>query len=294
MDRPEDQDENRWRGAGDRIETLLEASSSGGPIARERAEDLVREVSDLYGAGLQHILGLVDDQTVERLVRDDLVASLLLVHNLHPHDVYTRVQTALESVRPYLGSHGGDVTLLGVDDGVVRLEFGGSCTTCPSSSVTLEFAVEDAVRAAAPEVDSIEVVAAEQQSSAAVIPADSLFTRVHSHPGSWVAVPEVAELGPGEIGGFAVGELVILACRVGDTLYAYRDWCPTCENSLAGAILHRSPDRTVLLRCPTCRSLFDVVHAGAEAGDGTAHLDPLPLLDRDGVLSVAVPAEVRG
>lgn len=294
MDRPEDQEENRWRGAGDRIENLLEASSAGGPVARERAEDLVREVSDLYGAGLHRILSMLDDQTVERLLRDDLVASLLLVHNLHPHDLYTRVQTALDGVRPYLGSHGGDVTLLGVDEGVVRLELDGSCKTCPSSSVTLEFAVEDAVRAAAPEIETIEVVAAEQQSPGGLIPADSLFTRVHSHPGSWVAVPEVLELGPGEIGGFAVGEMVILACRVGDALYAYRDWCPTCENSLAGAALHRSPDRAVLLRCPTCRSLFDVVHAGAETGSGTAHLDPLPLLDRDGVPSVAVPAEVPG
>jgi Fe-S cluster biogenesis protein NfuA/nitrite reductase/ring-hydroxylating ferredoxin subunit len=204
------------------------------------------------------------------------------------------VQAALDSVRPYLGSHGGDVELLGVADGVVRLQLEGSCKTCPSSSVTLEFAVEDAVRAAAPEIESIEVVAAEQKSSAGVISADSLFSRVHAHPGSWLPVPGIADLGPGEIGGFAVGDLVVVACRVGDELYVYRDGCPTCENSFAGAGLQRSPNRTVLLRCPTCRTTFDVVHAGAEFGGGTAHLDPLPLLEREGVLSVAVPAGVSG
>ena len=53
----------------------------------------------------------------ERLATDDLVASLLLVHGLHPHDVERRVSDALDRVRPYLGSHGGDVDLLEVTDG---------------------------------------------------------------------------------------------------------------------------------------------------------------------------------
>ena len=71
------------------------------------------------------------------------MASLLLVHGLHPYDVETRVARALDGVRPYLGSHGGDVELLGVtDDGVVRLRLLGSCDGCPSSSVTLKLAVE--------------------------------------------------------------------------------------------------------------------------------------------------------
>ena len=79
--------------------------------------------------------------------------SLLVVHGLHPDDVGTRVERALDGVRPYLGSHGGDVELLGVtDDGVVRLRLLGSCDGCPSSSVTLTLAVENAIQEAAPEV----------------------------------------------------------------------------------------------------------------------------------------------
>ena len=163
----ETQDDAQWRTAGDRIQTLLDASSSGGAAARERAEQLVREVTDLYGAALERMMAVAlaaDPGLADRFAADDLVASLLLVHGLHPYDVERRVSDALDSVRPYLGSHGGDVSLLGVDDGVVRLQFQGSCKSCPSSSVTLELAVEDAVRAAAPEISSIEVVAAEQDS----------------------------------------------------------------------------------------------------------------------------------
>ena len=139
----ETQDDAQWRTAGDRIQTLLDASSSGGAAARERAEQLVREVTDLYGAALERMMDVAsaaDPGLAGRFAADDLVASLLLVHGLHPYDVERRVSDALDSVRPYLGSHGGDVSLLGVDDGVVRLQFQGSCKTCPSSSVTLELA----------------------------------------------------------------------------------------------------------------------------------------------------------
>ncbi|WP_039799295.1 NifU family protein [Nocardia araoensis] len=302
-DRPDDRDDatlddSRWREAGDRIETLLEASSAGGALARERAEQLVRELVGLYGAGLTRVVELLDDAAVERLTRDDLVASLLLVHGLHPHDVATRVGNALDSVRPYLGSHGGDVHLVDIVDGVVRLELAGSCKSCPSSSVTLELAVEDAVRAAAPEIESIEVVAA-QTESAGVISADSLFSRVRAdgaRSGNWVAVPELAELNAGEVGGFTVAGLTVLACRVGAEVYAYRDHCPACDRSLAGAALERRlgfPAGDAVLRCPACRAHYDVVHAGARV-DGEGHLEPLPVLVRSGELSVAVPVEVNG
>ncbi|MGQ4614897.1 NifU family protein [Nocardia sp. R7R-8] len=302
-DRPDDRDDatlddSRWREAGERIETLLEASSAGGALARDRAEQLVRELVGLYGAGLTRVVELLDDAAVERLTRDDLVASLLLVHGLHPHDVATRVGNALDSVRPYLGSHGGDVHLVGIVDGVVRLELAGSCKSCPSSSVTLELAVEDAVRAAAPEIESIEVVAA-QTESAGVISADSLFSRVRAdgaRSGNWVVFPELAELNAGEVGGFTVAGMTVLACRVGTELYAYRDHCPACDRSLAGAALERRvgfPAGDAVLRCPTCRAHYDVVHAGARV-DGEGHLEPLPVLVRSGELSVAVPVEVHG
>jgi Fe-S cluster biogenesis protein NfuA/nitrite reductase/ring-hydroxylating ferredoxin subunit len=288
----ETQDDAQWRTAGDRIQTLLDASSSGGAVARERAEQLVREVTDLYGAVLERMMDIAlaaDPRLAGGFVADDLVASLLLVHGLHPHDVERRVSDALDSVRPYLGSHGGDVSLLGVDEGVVRLQFQGSCKTCPSSSVTLELAVEDAVRAAAPEISSIEVVAAEQSPNTGVIPAESLLTQLHANghrSTAWQPVPELAELSDGEVGGFRVAGATALVCRVGGGIYAYRDRCSACTGTLAGAQLSGA-----VLRCPNCGAGFDVVHAGAGVG-GDSHLEPIPVLVRDGVLSMAVPQGV--
>lgn len=288
-------DPAEWRTAGERIEELLDAASAGGPVGRERAEQLVREVAGLYGAALRRMITLSGDApTVERYAADDLVASLLLVHGLHPHDVHRRVTDALDRVRPYLGSHGGDVELIGVgDDGVVRLRLTGSCKSCPSSSVTLELAVEDAVRAAAPEVTGIEV-AADVTTEPTVIAPGTLLDRVHA-AAVWHPVPELAGLEPGEVGGFAVGDTVVLACRIGDELFAYRDHCPSCDGSLAGAALHRLPgSRGVVLRCPRCRAHYDVVRAGAGLDDPDRHLAPLPLLLRDGVLSLAVRDQPAG
>ncbi|MBI2699253.1 NifU family protein, partial [Mycobacterium gordonae] len=282
-DRPETlEPEAEWRTAGDRIQTLLDACAAGGPAAHERAQQLVREVVGLYGAGLQRIMDQTNPALAERLATDDLVASLLLVHGLHPHDVRRRVADALDRVRPYLGSHGGDVELLEIADGTVRLRFQGSCKSCPSSAVTLELAVEDAIRAAAPEVSSIEVVAAEPTD---VIPAQSLLAHLHSNGATaWHPAPELADLAPGEVAGFLIADATVLACRVDGQLLAYRDRCPVCVDSLAGAQL-----RGRLLQCPRCGTDFDVAHAGAAAN---GHLEPLPLLDRDGVLSVALTRDM--
>src|ERR1700759_840043 len=121
-----DHNDAQWRTAGDRIQTLLDSCAAAGPAAHERAQELVREVAGLYGAALERIIRSCDD--AELLAADDLVASQLLVHGLHPHDVHRRVSDALYRVRPYLGSHGGDVDLLeGTADDVVRLAVKGSC-----------------------------------------------------------------------------------------------------------------------------------------------------------------------
>lgn len=176
------------RAVGQRIEALLDASAAGGPVARERAEELVGLVVELYGAGLARVLevvhdaGALSDPVLAALADDDLVASLLLVHGLHPYGVVDRVEQALAKVRPYLSSHGGDVELLGVgDDGAVRLRMTGGGGGCGSSPSTLQHAVEAAIEAGAPEVVRIDVDAAPAP-AAALIPVDALTAHLHPAP----------------------------------------------------------------------------------------------------------------
>lgn len=308
------------RSTGERIEALLDASSAYGVVARQRSEELVRLVTDLYGAGLERVLDIVhesgrlDAELLDALADDDLVASLLLVHGLHPYGITTRVERALDSVRPYLGSHGGDVELLDVtDEGVVHLQLLGSCDGCPSSSVTLELAVKDAVEAAAPEVVTIQVRTAGTTSptptagagagtgaTPGLIPVSALRSRIGpTEPAAvvveaagWEALPLVSDLAPGELRALEVGGSSVVLARVGAQHYAYRDRCGRCAGSLAGARLERrlgGRAGDAVLRCPGCGGHFDAVRAGAGLDDADEHLEPLPLLVRDGVLSVALP-----
>lgn len=144
------------REAGERIEALLdELAASAPPATMAKISELLRSVMALYGEGLERVLELAPER-VRDLAEDDLVASLLVLHDLHPDSLAVRVQAALDRVRPYLGSHAGGVSVLSIADGVVRLRLEGSCDGCPSSALTVRNAVEAAIFAAAPDVVAVE------------------------------------------------------------------------------------------------------------------------------------------
>jgi Fe-S cluster biogenesis protein NfuA len=145
-----------------RIESLIrKAESAADPEIRDAVRQLVEGLLDYHGAAFARTMEIVRQQAphelVAQLCADELVASALLLYDLHPDDVQTRIERALEDVRPYLASHGGNVSLIGVDRNGVRLRMQGSCHGCPSSTATLKNLIEEAVFAAAPEVSSVEL-----------------------------------------------------------------------------------------------------------------------------------------
>src|SRR3712207_3380446 len=145
-----------------RMEALLgEIETLADPNARAKAAEMAQVLLELYGEGLARTMEVVAqgnerERIFEALAEDELVSHLLLLHGLHPLDVETRVVRALEEVRPYLQSHGGDVELLGVEEGVARGRVEGSWDGCPSSGVAPKRAIEEAVLKAAPELEGIE------------------------------------------------------------------------------------------------------------------------------------------
>lgn len=82
---------------------------------------------------------------------------LLLIHSLHPISLEERLNGALDKIRPYLRSHGGDVELVSLQNDAARLRLRGTCKTCPSSSVTLELAVRQVIEEACPDLAAFEV-----------------------------------------------------------------------------------------------------------------------------------------
>jgi len=148
----------------ERVQELLGSLDEiADPVAQHRVQELIGTVLELYGAGLERVLGIVDDAgddalpIRQALLDDGVVSSLLLIHGLYPITLEERVVEALDSVRPFLASHGGNVELLSVEDGVARLRLEGSCNGCPASAETLENALKEAIDATAPDLLGLEV-----------------------------------------------------------------------------------------------------------------------------------------
>ncbi len=274
------------------VEGLLErAESLPDPAARETAVEVVQGLLELYGEGLERIVGQVaacDDGTLaEAFSEDELISHLLLLHDLHPVAMEARVTSALDEVRPYLDSHGGNVELVGIEEGVVRLRMEGSCSGCPSSAMTLKLAIESAIHKWAPDV--AEVRSEEEAPAPAPAAAGGLLqielprTPAPSHPAWSMAggVPEVP--GGGPVLKRVSGEPVLFV-RLAERFYAYRPDCPGCDASLEDAALEGSE-----LTCRSCGLGYDVRRAGRCTGAGDAHLEPVPLLvDDDGLVRVAL------
>lgn len=144
------------------VERLLDAvHGSVGPAIWPRVEELVQAVVGLYGEGLTRVvghlreLGRFDGALAERLSSDELVASLLLLHGLHPVPLRSRVEMAVDGMRARVRLGGGDLELLSLDaDGVARLRLVGG-------SQALEQAIREAIESAAPEIAAVTVEHAE-------------------------------------------------------------------------------------------------------------------------------------
>ena len=69
-----------------------------------------------------------------------------------------RVARVIERIRPAVQMDGGDIELVGIDEGVVKLRLVGACHGCPSSMMTLKAGIERAIRSEVPEITGVEAV----------------------------------------------------------------------------------------------------------------------------------------
>jgi Fe-S cluster biogenesis protein NfuA/nitrite reductase/ring-hydroxylating ferredoxin subunit len=302
------------------------------PAVRSLLQRLVQSLMDLHGAGLERIVeithraggnggadsasdthgaGVTGQSIIDELGRDNLVRSLLLLYGLHPLGLQERVVEALEKTRPYLRSHGGNVQLVHVtDSGAVTLRLEGSCHSCPSSAVTLQSTVEQAIYDAAPDVTAIIVEGAIQEANApgTFVPLAQLQGNGEancngngSHTGhgslaqivlgetEWEDVSGLDGIPPGTLQKQEVGGQAVLLCKLNEDFYAYGVTCPGCGQSLEGGRLEDT-----ILACPICRQRFDLVHAGRGVDLLTLHLEPIPLLQENGRARVAIISRVQG
>jgi Fe-S cluster biogenesis protein NfuA/nitrite reductase/ring-hydroxylating ferredoxin subunit len=285
-----------------RVQELQEAlERSGQTVPRDLAEELVSGVVQMYGVGLERILAAVraagepGERVAKGLAEDDFVAMLLLIHDLHPVPLGHRVQAALDSVRPYMESHGGNVELLSLENGVARIHLRGSCSDCSASSVTLELAIKQALEEAAPDLAGLEVEGMAPQSMdgpglpmvTGSAPPSGLELPVISSappaPPSWFEVEAAVRLEEGSLEGVSVAGRELLVANVDGTLLAYHDACASC-----GAPLHGGTLSAGALACRNCGCSFFLPRAGRSMDDEGIQLVPVPLLREHGRVKVAM------
>jgi Fe-S cluster biogenesis protein NfuA len=69
-----------------------------------------------------------------------------------------RVEAALKEIRPFLQADGGDVELVDVENGIVKVRLTGACGGCPMSQMTLKQGIERRIKETIPEISSVEAV----------------------------------------------------------------------------------------------------------------------------------------
>lgn len=259
------------------LETLFRrAEAHSDPVVRELVLDVAAAVMHLHHDALRRIVATLQAASsgaglLAALQDDPVVGPVLADHGLLDEGpLRARVERALEHVRPYMHGHGGDVEVLDVADGVVRLRLAGACVGCASSMVTLRAGVEQALRQGVPELRGIEV------EGAAPMPVHALIPRA-----GWTDAGAVEAFSFGVRRIMLRGTAVVL-CTVFGRIVAARDRCPRGGGSLDGARLE-----AFLLVCPCHEERYDL-RSGRHARDPALALELLPVVVERGTVRVAL------
>jgi Thioredoxin-like proteins and domains len=261
-------------------ELIEEIDSLASGDAKELMQECIREILNFYGHGLERILRIISNgnnaaakEIYNNLIDDSFLSGLLLIHDLHPLDLRTRLHLALEKVKPYMDSHGGSVEIVSLENGVAKLKLSGSCKGCPSSSSTLELGIKQAIEEHCPDLVELEV-------EGAAVPARP-GTSSGKETG-WKVIQGVDALPDGAMKALEISGIPVVVCRFNQQLYAYRNFCPACERTFSnGTFTER------IIGCQLGHR-YDVQQAGKCTDDENIHLDPFPLIQEEGVIKVAV------
>ncbi len=163
---------------------VAEIEAIADPAVRAATKGLVQSLMDLHGSALDKALEIVADagepgmNIIDRLGRDPLVSSVLILYGLHPDDLETRVTKAVDRVRPQLRKQGCEVELLSINDGTIRARVETGSHTCGSTGKTVQATLEGAIYDAAPDLDSLVIEGLEEKPASGFVALNTLVGQV--------------------------------------------------------------------------------------------------------------------
>jgi Fe-S cluster biogenesis protein NfuA/nitrite reductase/ring-hydroxylating ferredoxin subunit len=236
----------------------------------ERALLLLQLVDAIHRPALERIAAGDSDHPIAR--------ALMQMYDIASPDDEVLVEEALDEVRPYIHSHGGQVELLEVSDGVVSLRMSGSCAGCAASAMTLKRGVEEALRKHYPGFK--EIVAEESEGAQA----PQLLQIENMRRPVFVDAAEASTLDPGEVTSTTLDGIELLIVNHDGEIYALRDGCPIDGRTLGGARLTAEG----VLVCPWHNCAFDVRTGARVDGEADDGLKVVPVAVGNGTVQVAV------
>lgn len=263
---------------------------------RDKALDLIQGILDLYGETLRRMLAAVDsvslkDQLLSRLLSDEVIRAVLLIHGLLPIGLEDRVAAALDQLRPYLISQGADLELVRVEGGRAHVRLMRKGSGAPPVAA-LKADIEKALAEAAPDLLGIEIDGLANQpggdAKAAASPPARLVqikrpaTVSKIEGGTWVPVVRAIGFEEGKFKIVSFDDVNLLVCKVGGEFYAYRNACASGGRALGDALYE-----SAMLTC-TCHGYhYDLRRGGACMERPDLRLESLKVKVEDDKVKVA-------
>lgn len=270
-----------------RVDDAVAALDDLDPAARKVAEELQAAVEAVHRAGLVTIVRRMRDHEGARevlfeLAEDPTVHLLLTLHGIVRPDPVTHANQVLETVRPQLHSHGGDVALVRIENGTAFVRLEGACNGCSMSSVTLRNLVEGALVQGVPTITTVEVVKGDPTPT--LISVESLLAGRGPAAEGWVKVGSAEDLPVDDLSVVSLDGVSVLIVNIENRLSAYRNECAHEALPLDEAVLDISNGT---LTCPWHGFCFDASSGECLSAPG-AQLEQLPLRIDDGAVWVRI------
>lgn len=256
---------------------------------RDAAFALLQSIDILHRGGVSRLVELLvaahGEEVLPELAKDPVVGPLLELYDLLPSylkDERTQVEDALEMVRPYMHSHGGEVELLDVEAGTVHVQLAGACNGCAGSNVTLKRGVEEALREGYAGYRELVVHDPPAPPAALIGLGELRASAERLRRPEWTVIAPVDAIPVGETRGFEAAGFPVLLTNVDGDIYGFRDNCPQCSMAL-----HDGKLSGKVLVCPWQNCAYDA-RTGKPADDGSQRLEVYPVAITDGVVRLAL------
>ncbi|MAU52213.1 MAG: hypothetical protein CMN17_07505 [Roseovarius sp.] len=221
--------------------------------ARSGAQALVAAVDALNAEAFRRLIRHLRDvpgsgPALREAATDEVVYTVLRRHGILKPSLFERVETALETVRPMLASHGGDAEVVSVEGDSAEIRFLGACDGCPASQLTFYAGVKKAIQEHVPEITTIRQARGLGGGGADTVKFTSPFANYKDD--EWRHAARLAELEDGETRFVEVDGHSVILSRFGDRVSAFRNACAHMGLELTGGEISKSDSSGAVITCP--------------------------------------------